>query len=68
MKLACAHSRAGRKTHKHAHLYSPRVLDMTGRAELRTKMDTQQPMIYISEQKYLKSLKHIKFLRKEMLG
>lgn len=30
-------------------LYSPRVLDITGRAELRTKMDTQQPMIYKSE-------------------
>lgn len=26
-------------------MHSPRVLDMTGRAELRTKMDTQQPMI-----------------------
>lgn len=34
----------------HWHLYSPRVLDITGRAELRTKMDTQQPMICIWEQ------------------
>lgn len=39
---------------RHAHLYSPRVLDITGRAELRTKMDTQQPMIYTSEQKHIK--------------
>lgn len=44
---------------KRAKLYSPRVLDITGRAELRTKMDTQQPMIYAQEQKYLKSLKYI---------
>lgn len=36
--------------YKHSHLYSPRVLDITGRAELRTKMDTQQPIIYMSEQ------------------
>lgn len=38
------HKRAmSRRRETFAH--SPRVLDMTGRAELRTRMDTQQPMI-----------------------
>lgn len=39
--------RRQKKIQKHSHekAYSPSVLDITGKAELSTRMETQQPMI-----------------------
>lgn len=48
-KASCTHApyRRQKKIQKHSHekAYSPSVLDITGKAELSTRMETQQPMI-----------------------
>jgi len=46
----------------HARRTLPSVRDMTGKAELSTRIDTQQPMIYKKRKRKKKSLRNISII------